>query len=112
MHDAALGGVHLCTAKILGRDLLVEHRLDNVGASQEHVARATHGENKVGESVYVSGRACACVENMTMQTAKPLTIVYYVFLLFSTRNSALIVERKRKKEEAGPMSRRWLRNPL
>ena len=46
--DRGLGRVDLGAAQLLGRDGLVGHRLHDVGAGHEHVARVLHHEDEVG----------------------------------------------------------------
>ena len=46
--DRRLGRVHAGAAELLGRHRLVGHRLHDVGAGDEHVARVLHHEDEVG----------------------------------------------------------------
>ena len=62
MGDAATTGVDFGAAEILRGDLFAGHRLDDLGAGQEHGALAGH-DDKVGERRRVDGAAGARPEN-------------------------------------------------
>ena len=53
--DAALGRVRRRAAEVLLGDLLVRDRLDDVGAGDEHVARALDHQDEVGDGGRVHG---------------------------------------------------------
>ena len=59
MRDAALLVVRHRAAELFLGDVLVRHRLDHVGAGDEHVARLLHHDDEVGDRRRVDGAAGA-----------------------------------------------------
>ena len=59
VRDAAPRVVRVGAAELLVRHLLVRHRLDDVGAGDEHVARPLDHQDEVGDGGRVDGAAGA-----------------------------------------------------
>ena len=61
--DRGLGGVRLRAAQLFLRHHLIRHRLDHVGAGDEHVARILHHEDEVGHRRRIDSAARARPHN-------------------------------------------------